>query len=171
MMRSTPPRTQTPAWMRRWLIAAAIYNIVWGAAMVLAPVYTLTKLGAAPATTELWPQLWACIGMIVGVYGIGYAIAAFNPMRHWPIVLVGLIGKILGPIGFIDAASRGQLPWSMGVTLLTNDLLWWIPFTMILWRAARHRDEPSSPNPHRAARIQPADGAASSVQSPSAPSE
>lgn len=126
-----------PTWMRRWLQAAGVYNLVWGAAMVLAPVWTLKMLGVSPATNEVWPQLWACIGMIVGVYGIGYLIAARNPLRHWPIVLVGLLGKILGPIGFVDAALRGDLPWSMGLTILTNDLLWWGPFSMILWQAAR----------------------------------
>jgi len=88
--------------------------------------------------------LWACIGMIVGVYGLGYLIAARAPARHWPIVLVGLLGKILGPIGFVDAAIRDQLPWSMGVTILTNDLLWWIPFSMILWHAAKVA-QPSPP--------------------------
>ncbi|MDX2131351.1 MAG: peroxiredoxin-like family protein [Planctomycetota bacterium] len=129
--------TTTPRWMRGWLIGAGAYNIVWGSAMALAPVWTLGLLGAAPQSRELWPQLWACIGMIVGVYGLGYLLAARDPARHWPIVLVGLIGKILGPIGFVDAAARGLLPWSMGVTILTNDLLWWIPFAMILWHAAR----------------------------------
>lgn len=132
-------------WMTYWLVAAGIYNLVWGAAMVLAPVGTLEALGVSPASTELWPQLWGCIGMIVGVYGVGYLIAAGDPERHWPIVLVGLLGKILGPIGFVDAAMRGQLPWSMGVTILTNDLIWWIPFSMILWQAARAA-QPSAPS-------------------------
>lgn len=130
--------------MRRWLIAAGLYNVVWGAAMVLAPVWTLRMLGVSPPTTELWPQLWACIGMIVGVYGLGYMIAARDPARHWPIVLVGLLGKVFGPIGFVDAAVRGQLPWSMGATILTNDLMWWIPFSMMLWHAARVA-QPSPP--------------------------
>lgn len=123
--------------MRNWLLFAGVYNILWGAAMGIAPIWTLNILGVSPASTELWPQLWACIGMIVGVYGVGYLIASRDPARHWPIVLVGLLGKILGPIGFVDAAVRGLLPWSMGVTILTNDLLWWIPFSMILWHAAR----------------------------------
>ena len=144
-MASDTPRTDlAPAWMRRWLLAAGAYNIAWGAAMVLAPISTLKVLGVSPPTTELWPQLWACIGMIVGVYGLGYLIAARNPARHWPIVLVGLLGKIFGPIGFVDAAMRGQLPWSMGMTILTNDLLWWVPFSMILWHAARAA-QPSPP--------------------------
>lgn len=137
MASDTPRTTLTPAWMRHWLVAAGAYNVVWGAAMVLAPISTLKMLGVSPPTTELWPQLWACIGMIVGVYGVGYMIAARDPARHWPIVLVGLLGKIFGPIGFVDAAVRGQLPWSMGATILTNDLLWWVPFSIILWHAAR----------------------------------
>jgi hypothetical protein len=73
--------------------------------------------------------------MIVGVYGIGYGIAAYDSARHWPIVLVGLLGKIFGPIGFVWAATQGELPWSAGATILTNDLIWWIPFALILRRA------------------------------------
>jgi len=144
MVGSTSSTTLTPAWMRRWLVTAGAYNVVWGAAMVVAPIWTLKLLGVSPSTTELWPQLWACIGMIVGVYGLGYLIAARDPARHWPIVLVGLLGKIFGPIGFVDAALREQLPWSMSVTILTNDLIWWIPFSMILWHAARAA-QPSPP--------------------------
>jgi small multidrug resistance pump len=44
-------------------------------------------------------------------------------MRHWPIVLVGLLGKVLGPIGFLDAALRSALPGAVGWTILTNDLI------------------------------------------------
>ena len=75
--------------------------------------------------------------MIVGVYGVGYAIAATDPSRHWPIVLVGMPGKVLGPIGFVQAARSGELPWSFGWTILTNDLIWWPAFVAILWLAWR----------------------------------
>jgi hypothetical protein len=136
--------------MRNWLVAAGAYNLAWGAVVVLLPAWSLTTLGVMPALDEPTPNelalasaianIWACVGMIVGVYGIGYLAAARDPLRHWPIVLVGLLGKIFGPVGFLLAASRGDLPWSMGWTLLTNDLLWWIPFGIMLARAARdHR--------------------------------
>jgi hypothetical protein len=96
-------------------------------------VATLTWWGFdQPAT---YPQHWQCIGMIVGVYGVGYAIAAFNPFRHWPIVLVGLLGKVFGPIGMALAIRDGAIPWSAGWTIVTNDLIWWIPFGIILWHA------------------------------------
>lgn len=127
------PEVNAP-WMRRVLLAAAVYNLLWGAAVVLAPLATLRWLGIEPA--PLYPEFWQCLGMVIGVYGIGYAIASVNPRRHWPIVLVGLIGKVLGPIGFAVAAMRGRLPLSMGWTILLNDLIWWVPFAMILWRAA-----------------------------------
>jgi uncharacterized membrane protein HdeD (DUF308 family) len=123
--------------MRHWLTAAGVYNLLWGTATIAAPEQTLRLLGVHATTNEVWPQLWGCIGMIVGVYGVGYLIAARNPARHWPITLVGLLGKIFGPIGFVMAAAQHQLPWSMGWTLLTNDLLWWAPFTLILLHAAR----------------------------------
>ncbi len=121
-----------PVWMTRWLRAAAIYNIVWGAAVVLFPLQWF-ELGGLEAPR--YPEIWQCVGMIVGVYGVGYWLASRAPTRHWPIVLVGLLGKILGPIGFLDAALAGRMPWSFGWTIVTNDLIWWLPFGAILWRA------------------------------------
>jgi len=114
------------------LWVAAAYNIVWGTVVILFPRATLDLL-RLPAPQTL--QLWQCIGMIVGVYGVGYALAARDPLTRWPLVLVGLLGKVLGPIGFLDAAVRGEFPWSAGWMIVTNDLIWWIPFALILWRA------------------------------------
>ena len=117
------------------LWAAAAYNVLFGAFAVLFPTAWFATAGM-PAPDL--PALWQCIGMIVGVYGIGYACAARAPLRHWPIVLVGLCGKVFGPIGFVDAALRGELPWNAGWLLLTNDLIWWLPFALLLRAAWRH---------------------------------
>lgn len=119
----------TPRWMRTVLIMAAVYNIAWGLFVVICPSLPFQWAGMEPPN---YLSLWQCIGMIVGVYGVGYAIAASDPVRHWPIVLVGLLGKVCGPIGFVWSASRGELPWIAGLTILTNDLIWWIPFGLIL---------------------------------------
>lgn len=119
----------------RWILfAAAAYNLAWGAWVVLFPATAFNLIDLPPPR---YPQIWQCVGMIVGVYGVGYAIAAFDPLRHWPIVLVGLLGKILGPIGFVDSALQGTLPWTAGWTILTNDVVWWVPFAAILHRAWR----------------------------------
>ncbi len=125
------------------LFSAAAYNLAWGAWVVLFPNHFFDLVGMA---RPIHPSIWQCVGMIVGVYGIGYAIAATNPLRHWPIVLVGLLGKILGPLGYVDGALiRGELSPAFGWTIPTNDLIWWVPFAMILWaafRAAQGDDEP-----------------------------
>jgi hypothetical protein len=117
------------AWVL-WLAAA--YNVAWGAWVVLFPGALFRWAGMEPPN---YPELWQCIGMIVGVYGVGYAIAARDPCRHWPIVLVGLLGKVFGPLGFLNAVVQGRLPWTFGAMLLANDLVWWVPFGLILYRA------------------------------------
>jgi len=119
----------------RWtLLAAAVYNGAWGAWVVCAPLQPFRLAGME---VPRYPEVWQCVGMIVGVFGIGYAIAAFDPVRHWPIVLVGLLGKVLGPLGFLAAALEGRLPWHAGWTIVTNDLIWWGPFAAILLHAHR----------------------------------
>lgn len=123
-----------PAWAGRWLFAAGIYNILWGAAVVIAPLWFFGVAGIDPPR---YPAIWQCVGMIVGVYGVGYLAAARDAHRHWPIVLVGLLGKVFGPIGFVLAASRGELAWSFGWVIVFNDLIWWAPFGMILLGAVR----------------------------------
>jgi len=120
-------------WMTRVLLVAAVYNLAWGALVVGLPGTTLEWAGLEPPLR--YPQIWQCLGMVVGVYGVGYAIAARDPFRHWPILLVGLLGKLLGPIGFLCGLLAGSLPASMGWTILLNDLIWWVPFAMILWAA------------------------------------
>ncbi len=78
------------------------------------------------------------------VYGIGYIIAASDPRTHWPIVLVGLLGKIFGPIGFTAALLRGDVSAALRCNDSYNDLVWWVPFVMILWDAAKHGGDQQS---------------------------
>lgn len=124
----------SPKWMSRVLLLAGVYNLLWGAFVVLLPGVLFTWAGMEQPR---YPELWQCIGMIVGVYGIGYAAAALDPARHWPIVLVGLAGKVLGPIGFAMALVNGRFAAEFGWVILFNDLIWWVPFGLILLHARR----------------------------------
>jgi peroxiredoxin len=47
-------------------------------------------------------------------------------------VLVGLMGKVLGPLGMAQALWTGALPWRFAVNCVTNDVIWWLPFALIL---------------------------------------
>jgi hypothetical protein len=133
-----PTRSPALAVAKVTLAVAAVYNILFGAWVVLFPSSAFELAGLDQPN---YPELWQCIGMIVGVYGIGYAIAARDPIRHWPIVLVGLLGKIFGPIGFLGAVIQDRVPLEAGLIILTNDLIWWPGFGIALWLAWRaHRD-------------------------------
>jgi hypothetical protein len=129
--------TNEPPWLRVALVAAGIYNLAWGAWVVLLPEELFTWAGIAPIN---YPQIWQCVGMIIGVYGVGYLIAAQDPLRHWPIVAVGLLGKVFGPIGMLWSVKHGALPAGMAWICLGNDLVWWWPFALLLWHAYLRRE-------------------------------
>ena len=114
------------------LFAAGIYNIVYGAYLVLLPkhFFEITGMGLPK-----YLEFWQCIGMIVGVYGLGYIIAARDYIKHYPIVLVGFLGKIFGPIGFAGALFQKTLPVEFGIMIIPNDLIWWVPFFLMLKKA------------------------------------
>ncbi|MEM8999577.1 MAG: alkyl hydroperoxide reductase [Bacteroidota bacterium] len=115
--------------MRRTLQIAAVYNLLWGTWAVLFPHHFFELVGMEPLNH---PMVWQGMGMVIGVYGLGYWWAATNPIRHWPIVAVGFLGKILGPIGFFVNYWEGTVPFGFFYTLITNDFIWWIPFFVIL---------------------------------------
>ena len=125
-----------PAWMTQVLKLAGVYNLLWGSWVILFPLASLKICGYDLPPT--YPELWQCIGMIVGVYGIGYWIAGSDPYRHWPVILVGFLGKIFGPIGFLYGWTTGSLPLSAGIVNIFNDLIWIGPFAVILWRALKY---------------------------------
>ncbi len=149
-----------PHWPSIVLRLAAMYNVAWGAWIVLFPNQLFDLTGIVRPN---YPGIWQCVGMIVGVYGVGYWIAAKDFIRHWPIVLVGFIGKILGPIGFLQNALTGLLPWSWGLTILANDVVWWLPFAAILYLALKQNLAPTPLVPHPFSRDEQADSTVEQV--------
>ena len=116
---------------RPWFYAAAVYNAVWGALVCVWPgaYFEFLKM---PALN--YPSMFQAIGMMVGVYAIGYWLIARDPVRYGPFVYIGLLGKLFGPIGFLWPASHGQLPWAFGWVNLTNDVIWLPAFLGFAWR-------------------------------------
>ncbi|MGD1845860.1 MAG: alkyl hydroperoxide reductase [Salibacteraceae bacterium] len=126
----------SPPWMSTVLRIAGVYNLSWGAAVIFFPNFFFEL---AEMETPAYPMIWQCVGMIVGVYGIGYLAAATQPYRHWPITLVGFLGKVFGPIGFAWYLAEGAFPLNWGLIIVFNDLVWWLPFGLILWGAWKSR--------------------------------
>ena len=64
--------------------------------------------------------------------GLGYLIAVTNPVQHWAFVLIGLLAKVLGPIGMTVAVLPGEVSPNVLWLLPINDVIWWWPFGRIV---------------------------------------
>jgi len=78
------------------------------------------------------PEVFQTLAMVVGLYGLLYLEVARVPERGFAIAAVGLVGKVLGPIAWTVLYLSGRWPLGSGVIVLTNDLIWWIPFAAYL---------------------------------------
>ena len=137
-------KKQKLKWARIILFCAAAYNLFWGA---LISVYPQILLFGNPSSAFVLILL-RCIGMLVGVYGVAYYFASKDPVRYWPLIFVGFLGKLLGPPGAIYYVWRGELTPSFLWVNVFNDLIWLFPFGWVLYQVWKGRlgDFRTSPN-------------------------
>ncbi len=111
-------------------LLAGIYNIGWGLFVALDPNWLFRFAGMEPLN---YPDVFACVGMVVGLYGVVYLEIARRPERGFLLALVGFVGKVLGPIGMIMLVLQGK--WKSGALVMnmTNDFIWLIPFAVYLF--------------------------------------
>ncbi len=108
---------------------AAIYNVAFGLWACAWPRSFFDAVEIAPPN---YPALWSCLGMVVGLYGVLYAYAAYRIDCAAPIISVGLAGKILGPTGWLMVVNSGEWPVRSFTLIVFNDLIWWLPFGLFL---------------------------------------
>ena len=119
-----------PEWLRKIIVAAGVYNIIWGLLVTILPDLFFKNLGTE---IRIEPFFWRFFGLMVATYGLGYLIAAKNVVRYWPIVLIGFLVKLFGTATFIFGDFYEKLPVSFSIIILFNDVIWLIPFGMILY--------------------------------------
>lgn len=117
----------------RWVfLAAGVYNLGWGLYSMIDPQW-LFRFAGMPL--QNYPEVFACLGMVLGLYGILYLETARVPERGWLVAAVGFVGKVLGPIGWLILVWRGEWPMATLALCATNDLIWWLPFGLYLYDA------------------------------------
>ncbi|KAA0224462.1 hypothetical protein FCG40_11630 [Fimbriimonadia bacterium ATM] len=126
--------TEIPRAFRIWFYAAAIYNAAWALAVCAFPSWCIDVLGIRGLVSQPFLQV---LGMMVGTFAYGYWLLAREPKRYSGLIWIALMGKVLGPIGFVVYAIRGELPWAFGATIVTNDLIWLPAFATFALRYAR----------------------------------
>ena len=131
-----PPAASTPgnlAFFVPWAYAAAAYNFAWGLVNILFPglFFDLLRIDRPN-----YLPIWQVVGMFVLVYAPAYFWTGRHPDRYPHLIVLGLLGKVLGPLGFLLAIATSGFPVLFGATILTNDLIWWPAFVVYLRRAA-----------------------------------
>ncbi|MFI5401821.1 MAG: hypothetical protein ACHQ1G_02715 [Planctomycetota bacterium] len=111
-------------------VLAAVYNLGFGVWASLRPAAFFDLFRMAPPRH---PEIWQCLGMVIGLYGLLYAHAARHLESARAIILVGLLGKILGPIGWLQSGW----PVRTFPLIVFNDLVWWLPFSLFLLEGTR----------------------------------
>ena len=131
---------------RTVFVVAGIYNVGWGLYAAIDPQWLFRFSGMPPLNH---PQIFACLGMVVGLYGLIYLEVARTPEKGWPLAAVGLLGKLLGPVGWSYLVLSGTWPFATVILILTNDVIWWIPFVLYLrdaWPTFRREIQGSTGN-------------------------
>lgn len=110
-------------------LLAAGYNLAFG---LWAGFWPRALFDVFRLTPPDYPAIWACLGMVVGVYGLAYAYAAVRLDAARPLVALGLLGKILGPLGWVATVASGEWPLRTVSLIVFNDVVWWLPFSLFL---------------------------------------
>ncbi|MGL4178028.1 MAG: hypothetical protein ACRCSN_18365 [Dermatophilaceae bacterium] len=116
-------------WHRATFAAAGAYNIGWGLYAVVDPQWLFRSAGMPLSNTS---QIFATLGMVLGLYNVLYLEVARRPEHGRLIAAVGLAGKLLGPAELAVLIATGEWPIETVILVVTNDLIWWVPFAVYL---------------------------------------
>jgi small multidrug resistance pump len=114
---------------------AAVYNVLWGTATVLYPNLMFDFFGLPPIN---YPFVMAGLGMCIGLYGYGYWAVAGDLERYPQLVVIGFLGKALGPIGWFWTVHSTGLPLRTMWVNVFNDFIW-LPFFIAYFIRYRRR--------------------------------
>ena len=140
--------------MIRVLKSAGWYNLVAGILMMILYHEGFKMLGVAKPEMNLPIQL---VGLLVGIFGMGYLMACRNPVENRNIILLGFFSKLLGPALAISYIVSGLLPIAMIPILVFADLIYLVPFWMTYKRCCRIARESATGASERYQRIQTLD--------------
>jgi len=110
--------------LRRVFRAAAVYNVCWGVGMILYPNFMFDFFGLPRMN---YPFVMSGMALCIGLFGYGYWMVAEDMRRYPPMVVIGLLGKGLGPIGWAWTVYTTDLPLKTMWMNVFNDLIW-LPF-------------------------------------------
>jgi hypothetical protein len=121
-------------WMRWLLRFVGCYNLLAGLGMLVFYHEGFKLLGVAKPNLMLPVQL---VGILVGLFGVGYLLVASNPLENRNLLLLGFWSKALGSALGVGYVVLGKLPPVFLAVLFFADIMYLPPFAIILKRLYR----------------------------------
>ncbi|MES2035015.1 MAG: hypothetical protein V4466_12635 [Pseudomonadota bacterium] len=119
-------------WKTVFALAAA-FNLLVGLPLLLAPAAFLKLAGGSTSPDLLSAQM---SGLLIAVFGVGYAMIAVNPVANRPIAWLGVFGKTpLILLVWLQVRAGHAPPSSLGLPAV--DLVFAALFLAFLLRTRR----------------------------------
>ncbi len=131
--------------LQRAFQVAAVYNVAWGLTVSVFPNLFFQLFRIEPIN---YPFIMSGLGMCIGLYGYGYWVVARDLRKYPQLVIIGFLGKTIGPIGWLWTVLNTSLPLRTMWTNVFNDLIW-LPFFIAYFVWYRRHVHDLSPDPGR----------------------
>lgn len=118
---------------RAFFVVAALYNVVAGLPLLVAPDAMLQALNAPVPDDLLYHRF---TGLLVLVFGGFYAAVAHDQDRFGPLVWLGVVGKAGVILLMAEAFMAGRVPFD-GFAIALGDLLFVFGFLTFLLRTKK----------------------------------
>ncbi len=121
-------------WMRGLLLIAGIYNLAWGFFIYNFPnafYQWVTRLESPAVSIIIWQ------GLGVMIFGVLYVLIAIYPKKLWYLIVLGMLSKAVGAVWFYAYIMDMRVTKQFYFHLIMNDLIWILPFIVMVIRAAR----------------------------------
>jgi hypothetical protein len=118
------------------LVAAGVYCLTISLLFFVSPervlvIFALTQTGH--------PLLVQIIGIFYFIFSVSFFLAAPDPQRHWRIVLLCTLKICIVISATLYAFFQQTLSWKLSLLLVVDDVIWLIPFLLILWVVLQQR--------------------------------
>jgi hypothetical protein len=72
------------------------------------------------------------VGILVALFGVGYWLVARNPIENRNLLVLGFWSKALGSVLALFTVAEGELPLSFVPVLFFADIIYLVPFWVII---------------------------------------
>jgi small multidrug resistance pump len=121
-------------WMHWLLVFVGGYNLLAGLSFLVFYHESFKLLGVPKPEFLLPVQL---VGILVGLFGVGYWMVAWNPLENRNVLLLGFLSKLLGSVLAIVSVVVGAAPPILLLMVFVSDIVYLPPFWRILRRLRR----------------------------------